>query len=157
MYDPRTVCDALFLSGFLQRTFQRQFAIELWRWKYKEDYYSPSYICYCLRNWTRDCDMDNGSRWQTARASRTFPCALPEHNDCNQSFMLTRFVTPLKLLYVVNKCYFLARTVCVVLLSLLAVLFCVDVWSDTSQWQLSRGKLLTLLTWIPSIRVCKTK
>lgn len=49
MYFPWTVCDALFLSGFLQRTFQRQFAIELWRWKYREDYYSPSYRCYCLR------------------------------------------------------------------------------------------------------------
>lgn len=49
MYDPWTMCDALFLPGFLQRTFQRQFAIELWRWKYKEDYYSPSYGCYCLR------------------------------------------------------------------------------------------------------------
>lgn len=144
--DPRTVCDALFLSGFLQRTFQRQFAIELWRWKYKEDYYSPSYGCHCLRIWTRDCDMDNGSWWQTASASRTSQCALPEHNDSNQTVMLTRLFTPLKLLYVVNKCYFLARTVCVVLLSLLEVLFDVDVWSDVSQWRLSRGKLLTLFT-----------
>jgi len=127
-YDPRTVCDALFLSGFLQRTFQRQFAIELWRWKYKEDYYNPSYGCYCLRIWTRDCYMDNGSRLQTALASRTSQCALPEHNDTNQTVMLTRIVTPLKLLYVVNKCYFLARTVCVVLLSLLAILLDVDVW-----------------------------
>jgi len=128
MYDPRTVCDALFLSGFLQRTFQRQFAIELWRWKYKEDYYIPSYGCYCLRIWTRDCDMDNGSRWQTASASRTSQCALPKHNDSNQTVMLTRLVTPSKLLYVVNKCYFLNRTVCVVLLSLFEVLLDVDVW-----------------------------
>jgi hypothetical protein len=47
MYGPRTVCDALFLSGFLQRSFQRQFAIEVWRWKYKKECYSPSYGCYC--------------------------------------------------------------------------------------------------------------
>lgn len=71
--------------------------------------------------------MDNGSRLQTASASRTSQCALPEHNDSNQTVMLTRLVTPLKLPYVVNKCYFLDRTVCVVLLSLLAVHFDVDV------------------------------
>jgi len=41
--------------------------------------------------------------------------------------MLTRLVTPSKLLYVVNKCYFLNRTVCVVLLSLFEVLLDVDV------------------------------
>lgn len=141
MYDPRTVCDALFLSGFLQRNFQRQFAIELWRWKYKEDYYSPSYGCYCLRIWTRDSDMYNGSRWQTASASRTSLCALPEHNDSNETVMFTRLVTPFKRLYVVNKCYFLAREVCVVLLSLLAILFDVDIWSNISQYKLSGGTL----------------
>lgn len=144
MYGPWTVCDALFLSGFLQRTFQRQFAIELWRWKYKEDYYSPSYGCYCLRIWTRDGDMDNGSGWQTTSASRTSRCALSEHNDSNQTVMLTRLVTPLELLYVVNKFYFLARTVGVVLLSLLTVLFDVDVWSGSYHCSL----------WIPSVRVC---
>jgi hypothetical protein len=155
MYGPRTVCDALFLSGFLQRTFQRQFAIELWRWKYKEDSFSPSYGCYCLRIWARDSEMDNVSRWQTASASTTSRCALPEHNDPNHTVMLTRLLTPLKLLYVINKCSFLARNVCVVL-NILTVLFDVDVWSDMCQWEWFRGTLLKLFT-VHFVGVCKMK